>query len=197
MTMSDESTSAAIPSDDRMKESLSQEEDSIEALQAKISELESSLNQIKDQFLRKAAEFENYKRRIENELNERIRFANEDLLYELLPIVDDLERSLKSSSNFDNKEVLHKGVELIYQKLLKILLLQGVKPFESIGKQFDAEYHDALLQIPKEDVPPHTVIEEAEKGYMIYDKVLRHAKVIVSSDNDNTTSKQGNEGLQS
>jgi molecular chaperone GrpE len=158
------------------------EEETTEALKAKIAELESSVNQLKDQFLRKAAEFENYKRRVENDIGERIRFANEDLIYEILPVVDDFERSLKSAKTHTQFEVFYQGVDLIYQKLLKILAAQGVQPFESVGKQFDTAYHDALMQMPKKGVPPHTVIEEVEKGYLYHDKVLRHAKVIVSED---------------
>lgn len=158
------------------------EAESVESLKAKIAELEVLLMQMKDQFLRKAAEFENYKRRTENDISERIRFANEDLIYEMLPVVDDFERSLKSTQKHPDFDVFYKGVELIYQKLLKILASQGVKPFESVGKQFDTEYHDALMQMPKDGVPPHTVIEEVEKGYLYHDKVLRHAKVIVSED---------------
>jgi molecular chaperone GrpE len=71
-------------------------------------------------------------------------------------------------------------VELIYNKMVKILEKQGLVPFESLGKPFDVEYHDALMQIPREDVPPSTVVEEVERGYMFNDKVLRHAKVVVS-----------------
>jgi molecular chaperone GrpE len=71
---------------------------------------------------------------------------------------------------------------LIYNKLMKILESQGVKTFDSLGKPFDPYYHDALLQVPKNDIPPHTVIEEVEKGYLLHDKVIRHAKVIVSGE---------------
>jgi molecular chaperone GrpE len=162
--------------------SSAQETDGVETLQAKVDELETALAQVKDQFLRKAADFENYKRRMENELGDRIRFANEDLIYEILPVLDDFERFLKNSKKNPEFDVFYKGVELIYQKLSKILSSQGVQSFESVGKSFDTEYHDALMQMPKEGVPPHTVIEEVEKGYKYQDKVLRHAKVIVSED---------------
>jgi molecular chaperone GrpE len=149
-----------------------------------MSELETSLSQMKDQLLRKAAEFENYKRRVENEYIERIKFANEDLLAELLPVVDDLERSLrmiKGRSSAGQDGLFSRGVELIYQKFMKILEAQGLKHYEVVGKPFDAYYHDALMQIPRDDVPPHTIIEEVEKGFMLHDKVLRHAKVIVAA----------------
>src|SRR5260221_7589569 len=77
---------------------------------------------------------------------------------------------------------LRRGMELIHEKLKKILETQGVRPFESLGKPFDPHLHDALLQVPRSDVPPHTVIEEVDKGYMLNDKILRHAKVVVAAD---------------
>jgi len=158
-----------------------------EILKARIAELENAAAQFKDQLLRKAAEFENYKKRMENDYAERIRFANEDLLVELLPVVDDFERSLKMNKNRNPSEqddVLTRGIELIYQKLIKTLGALGMHHYEVVGKPFDPYFHDALLQMPKKDVPPHTVIEEVEKGYMLHGKVMRHAKVIVSGDND-------------
>lgn len=153
-------------------------------LTARLSELETALNQVKDQLLRKAAEFENYKKRVENEYIDRIKLANEDLLIDLLPVVDDFERSLKmikGKSSAGQDELFSRGVELIYQKLMKILEAQSLKHYEVVGKPFDAYFHDALMQMPRDDVPPHTIIEEVEKGFMLHDKVLRHAKVIVAS----------------
>lgn len=149
-------------------------------LQARIDELEKQAALYKDQLLRKAAELENFKKRIENETAQVIRFANEDLLLAILPVVDDLERSLKNAENTES--AFYKGVDLIRQKLLTVLQKQNVKPFDSVGKPFDVKYHDALLQVHGNTAPPHTVLEEIEKGYLYHDKVLRHAKVVVSSD---------------
>jgi len=167
-----------------------------EFLKARIAELENAAGQFKDQLLRKAAEFENYKKRVENEYAERIRFANEDLLMELLPVVDDFERSLKMSKNRNPSEqddVFTRGIDLIYQKLIKTLGALGMHHYEVVGKPFDPYFHDALMQMPKDDVPPHTVIEEVEKGFMLHGRVLRHAKVIVSGDNDRGADDQPGE----
>ncbi len=156
-----------------------------DAYNNKIVELEASVAQLKDQLLRKAAEFENYKKRVENDYATTVKFANEDLIIALLPVVDDFYRSLsatKDTSAEPQSVEFARGVELIYNKLLKILEAQGVKQFDAEGKPFDPHYHDALLQVPRADVPAHTVIEEVEKGYMLHDKVIRHAKVIVSSE---------------
>ena len=149
-------------------------------LEARLAESEKQAGLYKDQFLRKAAEFDNFRRRTENEMGLIVRYANEELLQTILPVVDDLERFLK---NADNKEgAFYKGIELIHQKILNALQKQGVRAFETVGKPFDVHYHDALLQAPRKDVPPHVVLEEVEKGYLYHDKVLRHAKVVVSAD---------------
>lgn len=146
-----------------------------------VEELQKQVAQYKDMLLRKAAEFDNYKRRIENETTNIVRFATESLIDDLLPVLDDFERSLKHSKEIKESHALVKGVDLIYLKLVKVLEGRGVKAFETVGKEFSVDYHDALMQIPRKDLPPHTVIEEIEKGYMLNDKVIRHAKVVVSS----------------
>jgi molecular chaperone GrpE len=152
-----------------------------ENLTAQLQEAQKTAETLRDQLLRKAAEFENYKRRTENDFAALIKSANENLLFALLPVVDDLARSLKAGKEQKDYDAFYRGAELIQAKLSKALESFGLSPFVSVGKQFDVAYHDALLQIPRADVPSHTVIEEVEKGYALNEKVLRHAKVIVSS----------------
>jgi molecular chaperone GrpE len=173
-----------IPSEAIEQAGASQEKEpslEIDLLTQKVEELQKVADSFKDQFLRKAAEFENYKRRTEADLGNLIKNANEGLIISLLPILNDFVRSLKAGAENKDYDAFYKGVELIHNKFSKILEMQGLAPFESVGKPFDVEYHDALLQMPKEGVPPHTVIEEVERGYKLNDKVLRHAKVIVSA----------------
>lgn len=153
----------------------------LDQLKQQLAELQKLADTYKDQLLRKAAEFENYKRRTEAEVQNLIRNANEGLILAIIPILNDFVRSLKAGAENRDYDSFYKGVELIYTKLTKLLESQGLTPFESVGKPFDVEYHDALLQVPRNDVPPHTVIEEIERGYKLHDKVLRHAKVIVSA----------------
>jgi molecular chaperone GrpE len=157
-------------------------EQAVAELAAQLEEARRLADQYKDQLLRRAAELENFKRRSETEIATIIRNANENLLTALLPVLDDLDRSLKVSAETTDGEALRRGIELIAQKLAKAFEREGLVPFESVGHPFDVAYHDALLQIPRADVPPHTVIEEVERGYRLRDKVLRHAKVIVSAD---------------
>ena len=150
-------------------------------IQRELEEAVKSAQAFKDQLLRKAAEFESYKRRSEAEYLSLVRNANEGLIGALLPIVEDLTRSLKAGSSQPDGEAFYRGVELIYQKLMKVLEAQGLAPFDSSGAPFDVNYHDALLQVARDDVSPGTVVEEIARGYKLNDRVLRHAKVIVSA----------------
>jgi molecular chaperone GrpE len=147
----------------------------------RLTDAEKQVEYYKDLLLRKVAEFDNFKKRVENDSASSLRFARVDIIQRLLPVIDDFERSLKLSKDRRESEAFAKGVELIYQKLVKFLEVQGVKEIESLGKEFDVHYHDALLQVPRSDVPPHVVIEVVEKGYSLEDRVLRHAKVVVST----------------
>jgi molecular chaperone GrpE len=147
-----------------------------------VAELEAKVNELQDKMLRKAAEFENYKRRTENDQLNLLSFAAESFIRKILPVVDDFERSLDHISDADSAEAIKEGIVLVYDKLLKILDEQGVQKIDSVGKPFNVDYHDALMQIKDDTVPAHTVVEEVEKGYLYKDKVIRHAKVIVSED---------------
>jgi molecular chaperone GrpE len=159
-----------------------QEAVALEAQRQRMVELETQCVQLKDQLLRKAAEFDNYKRRTENDFVALTRFAAENTITQLLPVLDDFSRSLKSGRDRLESDPFYKGVEMIQQKFVKILEVQGLKVMGTVGKEFNVEFHDALMQVPCADVPPHTVVEEVEKGYLLFDKVIRHAKVVVSTE---------------
>ncbi|NWF49268.1 MAG: nucleotide exchange factor GrpE [Ignavibacteriaceae bacterium] len=151
-------------------------------LKTKISELENEIAELKDKFLRKAAEFENYKRRVENEQLNLIKYAAENFITRLLPVIDDFERSLQHVGSAKDINSVTEGVKLIYDKLMKLLDEQGVKKIEAIGKPFDVEYHEALMQRKAEGILPNTVLDEIQSGYIYKDRVIRHSKVIVSED---------------
>ena len=138
--------------------------------------------QLKDQLLRKVAEFENFKRRTREEKDILMKYGAEGVLLDLLPVLDDFERSLAASREHADFDALSKGVDIIYAKLLRVLENRGLRPIDAAGKHFDVDFHHALMQIPSADVEPGTVLDVAEKGYMLHDKVIRHAKVTVSSD---------------
>jgi molecular chaperone GrpE len=146
-----------------------------------LEEKEKELEELRDLYIRKLAEFDNYRKRTQREFVELVRNANADLILQILPVVDDFERSLKAlEGQNENFSAFAEGVRMIYQKLMGVLEKQGVKKIESVGKPFDPEKHEALLQVEAEGVEPNTVVEEHQPGYFLNDKVLRHAKVIVS-----------------
>ena len=151
-------------------------------LQQKLEQAQATADMCRDQLLRKAAEFENYKRRVEIDQLNFVKTANESLIGLLLPVLDDLQRSLKIGKEQKDYDAFYKGVELIQNKFFRVLESQGLSAFDSVGQPFDVDLHDALLQIPREDIPPGTVVEEVERGYRLYDRVLRHAKVVVSAE---------------
>jgi len=173
------------------------EADAADKSEAKIAELEVQLKEWQDKLLRKAAEFENYKRRTENDQFNLINYAAESFIIKLLQVVDDFERSMEHIDDIDNNKAVKKGIKLVYEKLLKLLNEQGVKKMQTKGERFNVDYHDALMQRKDDSVPPHTVLEEVESGYLYRDKVIRHAKVIVSeessSDDNQMTDKNSSE----
>ncbi len=158
------------------------EETSETNFEEKITQLEQEVVELKDKLLRKAAEFENYKRRTENDQINLITFAAESFIQKLLPVIDDFERSLGHVDEAQDITAIKQGLKLIYDKLMKVLDEQGVKKIEAVGNPFDVDYHEALMQRPDDSVEPHTVLDEMEKGYTYKDKVIRHAKVIVSEE---------------
>lgn len=145
---------------------------------------ENETAKLKEMLLRKAADFENYKKRTDNEISNYIKFASENLIKELLPVYDDLGRSVDSVEKGETKdfETLKMGLMLIYDKFKKILEKEGLKEINSAGKEFDVDVNSALMQIPRDDVKPNTVLEVIEKGYKLKDKVIKHEKVVVSTE---------------
>lgn len=196
MTPAPESVQSAPPGDGNTQTSAppAPPPSAEEELRRELEETRKLADSYKDQLLRKAAEFENYKRRTDAENLNLIRYANEGLMNALLPIIEDFARSFRAGGETAGTNGFAKGIELIYQKLTKILEQQGLVAFESLGKPFNVEFHDALLQIPRGEVPPGTIIEEVARGYMLHDKVLRHAKVIVSAAPEQFGAPEGTPG---
>lgn len=136
----------------------------------------------KDKYIRLYAEFENFRQRTSKEKLALIGTATEGLMTELLPVIDDFERSLKAMEQATDVASLKEGVELVFHKLVKTLNNKGLKPMESIGKPFDADSHEAITQIPAPDPSQKgLVLDEVEKGYQLQDKTIRYAKVVIGA----------------
>jgi len=134
-----------------------------------------------DKYMRASAELDNVRKRTARELEDFRKFAVEKVITELLPVVDNLERAIHSSDT-DEKDVdgLVEGVDLVLKDLLKVFDKFGVKPIESLEKPFDPTFHQAVMQEESTDQPNNTVISELRKGYLIHDRLLRPAMVVVS-----------------
>lgn len=158
-------------------------------LQAKIDEYKG----LHDKYLRQAAEFENYKRLSQREQRDQIRFGNEQLLKELLPVVDNLERALVSARQANEGDGLVKGVDLTLKQLLGALAKFGVNPIQSVGQPFDPASHQAVAHVPSDKVPVDSIVEEFQKGYKLHDRILRAAMVTVSAGPARTTGPDGAE----
>ncbi len=168
-------------STEKKKKTSSRSAKKIAELEKKVKALEEENQQLKDQYLRKLAEFDNYKRRTEKEFLAHLEFANEELIKELLPVLDDFERFLKHAEEEDvSAESLKEGVQLIYKKMMGVLEKKGLKAMESIGEEFDAEKHQALMQVESEKHESGYIVDEHLKGYTLNDKVIRHSQVLVA-----------------
>lgn len=138
------------------------------------------LKSVEDKYLRLYAEFDNYKRRTAAERIELFKTANQELLVALLPVLDDFERALKAMQTAKEVDAVKEGIELVSSKLKNILTGKGLKAMESIGKDFDSDYHEAITKIPApSDDLKGKVVDEVEKGYFLGDKVVRFAKVVI------------------
>ena len=148
------------------------------ALEKKFSEQSNEIERLSEKNIRLLAEFDNYKRRNQEEKSNLLKYAGEDLARALLPVLDDLHRTLEADGKTKARTILE-GVELIMTKLDKTLEEQGIVPFDSVGQDFDPELHEALMS-EKSDKGDNVILKEFERGYKYDDKILRHSKVVVS-----------------
>jgi len=161
-------------------ESNDQQQGSETTTMDRIKELEEENSSLKDQYLRKQADFENFRKRMQREKQDAIQFANSNLLLDLVTIIDDFERAIKAGEDSEDLESFRQGIELIEKQLTGMLERKwGLKRFDSEGEEFDPERHEAIMTEETED-DTSKVLEDYLKGYYLHDRVLRHAKVKVS-----------------
>lgn len=188
--MKQDDTKIEIERDDVQQQEVNSENvQQVIELNEKLESFSKENEQLRDQLLRKAAEFENYKRRTEIESANFIKYAGEAVITKMLPVYDDLRRSLEHADS-KNIDSLKKGIELVNEKFTRILKEIGVEKIDAKGKEFDFNFHEALMQKEVEGVPSHIVLEEIEPGYMYKDKVIRHSKVIVSQASSKSEEQQ-------
>jgi molecular chaperone GrpE len=144
------------------------------------AELKQQRDDYYDRLLRKTAEFDNYRKRTDRERIQLSEAAAADLIEELLPIVDDMERALKADAGSEATEAIRRGVELIHKQLLETLRKRGVRPIESLGADFDPHFHQAVAHEAADGRREGEVVEEFSRGYMLGDRLLRPAMVKVA-----------------
>lgn len=163
----------------------------VDELAERASELEqvtAELDATKERLLRQAAEYQNYRRRTEEEKRSLVAIGKSNVLERMLDVADDFGRSLEAAEQLESSkdraaayQSLKQGVDLVYRKLMDELTRLGVEPIEAEGQPFNENEHEAMMQQPAPDgVAPNTVLQELQKGYRMGDRVLRHSKVIVA-----------------
>jgi molecular chaperone GrpE len=147
---------------------------------SEIERLKAELSEAGDKYLRKVAEFENFKRRNAKERIELIQTAGKEVITEMLTILDDCERAQKQIETSEDVKEIKEGVLLVFNKLRNVLQAKGLKPMETLHKEFDPDLHEAITEIPAPSPElKGKVVDEVVKGYYLNDKIIRHAKVVV------------------
>ena len=161
----------------------------VERLREEIEELKEERDEMNDRLLRKAADLENLRRRMDREKKRRHEAGKIAVLESMLEVVDDFERSLEAAQDLDDAEdaeaayeSLKGGVEMVFCKFQDQLQSLGVEPIEAEGKPFDEQLHEAMMRQPSDEVEPGTVLQEVRKGYTMGDRVLRHSRVVVAAE---------------
>lgn len=164
----------------------------LEALQGRLAAAEAEIAQWKDQALRKAADFDNYRKRMQREKDESLRYANAGLLEDLLPVLDDFERALKSSESARDFDGLHQGIAMIEGQLVALLESKyGLSRTPGSGTVFDPNFHEAIASLPVPEGADPVILEEYQRGYRLHDRVLRAAKVRVGPLETSTNESKG------
>lgn len=167
--------------DPKTQEEAEEELSAEEKLNKELADAQKTIEEQHDKYLRLSAEFDNYRKRTLKEKAELIRNGGEKTLTAILPVIDDLERALKTMEASDEAKAMRDGVELIYNKFLKVLHQEGLQKIETEGKEFNTDYHEAiaLVPAPSEEVKGK-ILDCVQTGYTLNEKVIRHAKVVVA-----------------
>lgn len=165
----DDFSSEAEPVEEQM-----QSEETLESLREKYNDLE-------DRMLRMAADYDNYRKRMARQMEDTVKYANDRIFSELIEVLDNFERALQHAREDSDSSAILKGTEMIYNQLAGILTKYDIKPIEAVGKPFDPQLHEAMMQVQTDEHPEGIVAMEMGKGYVQGNRVIRHSKVGVSS----------------
>jgi len=180
-----------VQTSDDTAEAAPEPNDADATFRARVEELEAENSELKNKYLRKQADFENYRKRITREREEAVAYANQQLLLDLTSIIDDFERAIRSAEESRDYDAFHDGIVLIEKQFYGMLERKwGLSRFDSEGEPFDPQKHEAVTAEERTDQDAQIVLEDYQKGYMLHDRVLRSAKVKVSM--PTTNKNEGN-----
>lgn len=151
-----------------------------EQLRTELAQAQEEAKTHQEQYLRTLADMENLRKRTQREKEDLAKFANENILREILPVIDNLERAVEHADQGDNGDGLLEGVQMTLTQFSQVLTKFGVEPIESLGEQFDPAFHQAMGQLESADQPPNTVVQQMQKGYHLNERLLRPAFVMVA-----------------
>ena len=166
--------------EETLQEALQRHEREREQLQAEAERLRREVEMMRDMAMRTQADLENYRKRVQRELEEERRFAELELIRDLLPVCDNLERALQAARSTQNVQSLIEGFQLVAQQLQQVLRQHHCQRIDPQGQPFDPHQHEAVASQPTEDLPPKTVLQVVRPGYLLHDRVIRPAQVIVA-----------------
>lgn len=145
-----------------------------------LKEKESQIQILMDRLSKLQTEFEKFRQRLTKEAEITKRFSNEALILKILPILDNLERAIEHADTVDKNSAMIQGVRLVYKQLLDALLSAGMQPIDAVGHEFDPNFHEAITTVETAEMPPNIVITEYQKGYILFDRLIRPTRVVVS-----------------
>jgi molecular chaperone GrpE len=176
------------------QENVADREGEIAELRLQLNAKEEEAKNNYDRYVRQVAELDNFKKRSAREREESARYANETLVKDLLPVIDNLERAIAHASSGGNGKPLVEGVDMVLKGFLDTLAKHGVQPVAAVGLAFDPAQHEALAQVESVEHPPNTVVEEHHRGYLMRERLLRPALVTVSK--TSISQEKKNEGAE-
>lgn len=147
--------------------------------ESEVLKLRQQVDELNDKYIRQAAEFDNFRRRSAKERIELVQTAGKEVIIDLLEVLDDSDRAQKQLEEAQNVEQIREGVQLVFNKLRKILTSKGLKPMETVGQEFNPDLHEAVTEIDGGEDMKGKVVAEVQKGYFLNDKIIRFAKVVV------------------
>ena len=156
----------------------------LEELNKSLQEKDETIKSLQERLLYFQAEFENFKKLKNKEKQDTLKFGNEVLIKDLLPVIDNLERALEHASKTEDFKGIHEGIKIVLNEFLKVLERAGLEPVEALGKKFDPNFHEAFFQEERDDMKPETVISEHQKGYVLNGRLIRPSMVSISKNSD-------------